>query len=214
MDINIVDMLNVDKYINVDKYQKLYVISFNKTLKAKTFINKLLPLNIINDKLEWTTTDTCIIFNVTNIHNTAEYYLLNDIINSLQINENVYNNKLIVFHHKIDKTLPIIKYRNNLIIHESIVKRLLTKYPMRSDNVTFDNLFLYLEKYIHNVFIKHNFNPITKIRDRTKTDYMFHLNKMFVLYDNKQDEKLYIINNKASFKEILQIINGNHFSWI
>jgi len=202
-----------------NKYNKIYIISPNKHLNDyNSFINKLQNLNIINDKKQWNTDNTCLIYNCPSLQKNKNHNFenLEKIINrykKLKMNETSRNNKIILLYHKSrSDIIDPIKIGDVYIVHNSYLKNSLKNSNAKLNNLNMDNIDGYLEKFTNYLILKDTDNPnISKVRNEDKINNIYHLNKIDVVYDylNGKNKIINIDLNKDKTNDVIKIIGGN-----
>ncbi len=202
-------------------YNIIYIISPNKHFNDyATFLNKLQFNNIIDENKNWKCKNTCIIYNCPSLQKDKNNNIenLNKIINrynKLKFNESRYNNKIILLYHDYNgEIIQPIKINDVYIVHNSYIKDLLKNSDGVINNASLSNLKGYVDKFINYAILKHNINPnISKVRDNNKLNNIVHLNKLAIVYDYLNGDKITNIdvNDYNKSYDTLKILSGNQF---
>ena len=131
------------------------------------------------------------------------------------MNENRFNNKIMLLYHDYkSKIIQPIKINDVYIVHNSYIKDLIKNSDGIINDTSLFNIKGYIDKFINYAILKHNINPnISKVRNENKLSNIVHLNKVFIVYDYINGNKLTNIdvNDFNKTYDTLKILNGNQF---
>lgn len=211
------------------KYNKVYIISNPHNISLNYLKDTLNKLNIIDENENWNINQTAVVYNLNNLDkNHDQINLITDFIISLKKKEDMYNNKIMIIYKNMDY---ILKLDDNYIIHHSQLKDQIDKQNIHFKGVNMNNFMNYIHKLLNKIFVKKQSEDINiiKPRNENKVDNVFDMNKLYIIHDYKQGDKIYSINDPSFYykdktskykdltkiidKSVLEIINGNQFTY-